>query len=143
MNICIPVAKDQGLDSLVYGHFGSAPTFLVVDTDKLTCQAIVNTDQHHAHGMCQPVAALAGHKVDGIVVGGIGRGALMSLNASGLQVWKSHLPTVRETVDAIKGGTLPVVTPDDTCGGHGAPHGAGPGGCGHQNGQGPGFRGNR
>ena len=138
MNICIPVAKDQGLDSLVYGHFGSAPTFLVVDTDKLTCQAIANTDQHHAHGMCHPVAALAGHKVDGIVVGGIGRGALMSLNASGLQVWKSHLPTVRETVDAIKGGALSVVTPGDTCGGHGAQHGQG--GCGHQDGRGPGNR---
>jgi predicted Fe-Mo cluster-binding NifX family protein len=136
MNICIPVAKDQGLDSMVYGHFGSAPQFLIVDTESLACRVIVNQDQHHAHGMCQPVAALGGNAVDGIVVGGIGRGALMGLNAAGLRVWKSTLATVRETVEAIKSGRLPVVTPDDTCGGHAAG-----GGCGHHDGHGPQSRG--
>jgi predicted Fe-Mo cluster-binding NifX family protein len=33
MNICIPTTDDEGLESKVCAHFGSAPAFLVVDTD--------------------------------------------------------------------------------------------------------------
>ncbi|RME41495.1 MAG: diguanylate cyclase, partial [Deltaproteobacteria bacterium] len=33
MKVCFPVNNDQGLESEVYGHFGSAPAFVVVDTE--------------------------------------------------------------------------------------------------------------
>ena len=46
MNICIPVEADEGLDSLVCGHFGSAPAFMVVDTDTENCRAITNGNPH-------------------------------------------------------------------------------------------------
>jgi predicted Fe-Mo cluster-binding NifX family protein len=32
MRICFPTENLQGLDSTVYGHFGSAPGFIIVDT---------------------------------------------------------------------------------------------------------------
>ena len=32
MNLCIPITEDQGLQSPVSGHFGSAPYFMIVDT---------------------------------------------------------------------------------------------------------------
>ncbi len=33
MNICIPVNEDKGLQSPVCAHFGSAPAFMIVDTE--------------------------------------------------------------------------------------------------------------
>ena len=32
MKVCFPTETLQGLDSRVYGHFGSAPGFVIVDT---------------------------------------------------------------------------------------------------------------
>lgn len=123
MNICIPVENNQGLDSIVCAHFGSAPFFLMVDTETLACKAIPNNNHHHAHGMCHPVAALAGEKVDGLVVGGIGMGALNKLNAAGYQVFQSQFATVKETVEAHRNGSLPVFSLQNVCGGHGMGHG--------------------
>ncbi len=127
MNICIPVTEDAGLDSPVCGHFGSAPLFMMVDTATGECRAITNGNQHHQHGMCQPLAALAGEKVDGIVVGGIGMGALSKLMSAGIHVYLAEHPTVAEAIEAWKKGTLREVEPSMACGGHG--HGGH--GCGH------------
>lgn len=33
MKVCFAVQRDDGMDSSVYGHFGSAPAFVVVDTE--------------------------------------------------------------------------------------------------------------
>jgi hypothetical protein len=35
MKICFPVAEDRGINSIIYGHFNSAPFFLIVDADSL------------------------------------------------------------------------------------------------------------
>ena len=40
MKICFPVQKNEGMSSLVYGHFGSAPIFLVLDTETNAVAAI-------------------------------------------------------------------------------------------------------
>lgn len=123
MKVCFPVVEDQGLASQVHGHFGSAPGFLVVDikTDEIT--AIKNGDQVHAHGACNPVAGLAGHQVDVIVVDGIGGGALRKLNDAGLRVFQAHEGTIAENVQLFKANGLPEYLPGHTCGGHGHSNG--------------------
>jgi predicted Fe-Mo cluster-binding NifX family protein len=122
MQICIPVIEDCGLDSRVSGHFGSAPGFMLVDTESGACRLLENHNDHHAHGMCQPLAVLAGEKVDGIVVGGIGMGALMKLQAAGVAVYQAMHPTVAETVAAFKDGTLQPVGEEGACAGHQGHH---------------------
>jgi predicted Fe-Mo cluster-binding NifX family protein len=119
MRICIPVDEDQGLDSAVCAHFGSAPLFMIVDQESGSCRAIVNTNQHHGHGMCQPLAALAGESFDGIVVGGIGGRALMRLEEAGIRVFQTRHANVRETLAAVVAGTLPAMTTQMACAGHG------------------------
>jgi len=127
MNICIPVENDQGLDSPVCAHFGSAPLFMLVDTETRNCRALPNSNQHHGHGMCMPLASLDGEQVDALVVGGIGMGALNRLQARGINVFLSDRHTVREAVDAHSQGRLRPVTPENACAQHGAgPHGHGP-----------------
>ena len=122
MQICIPVLEDRGLDSRVSGHFGSAPAFMIVDTDSGTCRVLGNHNEHHAHGMCQPLAALAGETVDGIIVGGIGMGALMKLQAAGITVYRAVHPTVAETIAAFRDGSLQPVGQNEACAAHHGHH---------------------
>ena len=89
MKLCFPVPTNEGMDSSVFGHFGSAPTFLLVDTETGTILEAINRDLHHAHGSCSPVRALGGHEVDAVVVGGIGGGALNGLSRAGIRVFHS------------------------------------------------------
>jgi predicted Fe-Mo cluster-binding NifX family protein len=124
MNICIPITLDDGIRSPVDLHFGSAPIFMIVDTESGSCRAVPNRDLHHGHGMCQPLAQLAGESVDAMVVGGIGMGALGKLRAADIRVFFSEHPTVEGTVAAFKAGTLREATPATACGHHGhAPEG--------------------
>ncbi|MBE0616935.1 MAG: diguanylate cyclase, partial [Proteobacteria bacterium] len=67
MKVCFPVDDNQGLESSVFGHFGSAPCFLVVDTETAQVAEVINRDLQHAHGACSPVKALGGHSVDAVV----------------------------------------------------------------------------
>lgn len=123
MKVCFPVLENQGLDSQVYGHFGSAPGFVVVDmvTNELT--AINNSDQIHQHGACNPVAGLDGHQVDAIVVGGIGGGALHKLNSAGLRVFQAKEGTIADNMAHFRTNALSEYMPGHTCGGHGHSHG--------------------
>jgi predicted Fe-Mo cluster-binding NifX family protein len=118
MNICVPVTRDEGLQSPVSAHFGSAPLFMIVEVESQSFQAIPNRNRHHEHGMCNPLMALEGQEVDGLAVGGIGGGALSKLQAAGIRVYLSNLPTVEATVSAFRAGTLREVTPAEACGHH-------------------------
>ncbi len=144
MMICIPVTEDRGLQSPVCAHFGSAPFFMVVDTETRTWRSIPNRNMHHGHGMCQPLASLAGVQIDGMAVGGIGAGALNKLAAADIRVFLADRETVEETVKAWQAGTLREATLDTACSQHGqgihdgrGPHGHGHGGPG-PHGRGPG-----
>lgn len=119
MRVCIPVNADAGIYSSICEHFGSAPMFMVVDTDSGACRALTNRNAHHAHGMCQPLEALHGERLDALVVAGIGAGALMKVTAAGMAVYLAEHATVEEIVKAFHAGTLRPVTPDRACAGHG------------------------
>ena len=47
MKICFPIGNSKGIDSIVFGHFGSAPGFLIVDTENMHTEEIRNGDLHH------------------------------------------------------------------------------------------------
>jgi predicted Fe-Mo cluster-binding NifX family protein len=126
MKICFPVQTDDGIESAVFNHFGSAPFFVVVDTDTNALSTINNGDQHHSHGACNPMKALDNQKVDAIVVGGIGAGALSRLNQMGIIVHRSAAATIRENMALFGSQKLPALTLQGCCGGH-----SNDGGCAH------------
>lgn len=125
MKVCFPVLENQGMESLVFGHFGSAPGFVIVDLETGEITAIDNNDRVHQHGACNPVAGLSGHLVDAVVVGGIGGGALYKLNAAGLRVFQARKGTVADNVELLRCDALLEYAPGHTCGGHGHGHGHG------------------
>ncbi len=120
MKLCIPVQENNGLQSEISRHFGSAPQFLIVDTESGNCRSLPPQSQHHEHGECRPVQSLSGETVDGVVVGGIGKGALHKLQAAGIQVFISEHRTVGEVVTGYKSNSLQAATMAECCGGHGA-----------------------
>jgi predicted Fe-Mo cluster-binding NifX family protein len=125
MKICFPTETLQGMDSTVFAHFGSAPGFVIVDTDLKSVEEINNNDLHHAHGMCQPLKALGGRNVDAVAVGGIGMGALAKLQAQGVRVYRVVQGTVGQNMLLIQNNQLPEFDPGFTCAGHSG------GGCAH------------
>jgi predicted Fe-Mo cluster-binding NifX family protein len=126
VRIAFPVQDDVGIDSIVYNHFGSAPIFVIVDPKTHAVVSVSNRDRQHAHGACNPLQALDGQRVDAVVVGGIGAGALAKLNRMGVTVHRSAAATVRENLALFGSRSLPVIELQGSCGGHGAD-----GGCAH------------
>ncbi len=126
MKVCFPAQNDQGIESKVFNHFGTAPVFIVFDTDTKNVSAITNNDQHHAHGACNPIKALGDHMVDAIVVGGIGGGALSRLNQLGIRVYRSEAASIKDNIAMFQSQQLSEYTLQQSCSGH-----SHDGGCAH------------
>jgi predicted Fe-Mo cluster-binding NifX family protein len=126
MKVCFAVQENQGVDSVVYNHFGSSPLFVMIDTAIDGATIVDNQDRDHVHGACNPIMAIGGSEIDAVVVGGIGAGAIRGLNSKGIKVYKSMAPTVKENLVLLKDGRLPEMLIQHACGGHS--HG---GGCAH------------
>ena len=125
MKIGFPVSSPNGLQSEVFGHFGSAPAFVIVDSAG-EVRTLVNADAVHTHGQCSPIRAFGGESVDSIVVGGIGAGALGKLMSMGISVFKAGAPSIEANLALLGEGKLVRMNPMMTCGGH-----SGGEGCSH------------
>jgi predicted Fe-Mo cluster-binding NifX family protein len=117
MRVCFPVQHDEGIESKVYNHFGSAPLFVIVDTETNVAGMIKNRDQHHVHGACNPIQSLDNQKIDAVVVGGIGAGALGKLNQSGIKVYRAQSQTIKENIALFASQALTEFTLQGCCGG--------------------------
>ncbi|WP_022852294.1 NifB/NifX family molybdenum-iron cluster-binding protein [Limisalsivibrio acetivorans] len=132
MKLCFPVQKNNGLESAVYNHFGSAPMFMVADTDNNEIYELDNGDVEHVHGACNPASALGGAQVDAVVVGGIGQGALTRLKVLGKRVFLANSGTISDNINLFKENKLRELELTATCGDHHHSHGHDHGGsCCH------------
>jgi predicted Fe-Mo cluster-binding NifX family protein len=119
MKICIPTETNEGKAAQVYGHFGSAPYFTICDIQNDTIEIIDNSNQHHQHGMCQPIGALAGRVVNAVVCGGMGARAVMMLNEGGIKTYRAITGSVDEVIKRYKAGALEEITIENACASHG------------------------
>jgi predicted Fe-Mo cluster-binding NifX family protein len=106
MKICFPVISDQGMASAIYGHFSSAPYFLVIDTDTKQSSAIANCDPQNPDTGCNPFLALNRLHLDGIIVGGIGDAAVRLMNTIGFKVLEAETASVEESVALFEENAL-------------------------------------
>lgn len=118
MKICIPTEKNDGPNSKVCDHFGSAPFFAVYDTDTDTLKTMDNSNQHHIHGSCHPLTVLSGQDIDAVVCRGMGLRAINALNENGIKAFKATASTVEEIVDKYKKNELEEITADGACRDH-------------------------
>ena len=102
MKLCFPVVIGKGMDSTIYGHFASAPWFLIVDTGSSQSYVIANCDEKNLYAGCNPFLALRERHLDGIVVGGIGDDALRTMNMCGFRVYQAKSDSVQENVELFE-----------------------------------------
>ncbi len=124
MKVGFAVQTNEGIESKVYDHFGTAPAFIIVDTEGEEVTTVNNRDLHHVHGACNPVMALDGKRVDAMIVGGIGAGALTKLYAVGIKVYGAGALTVKENLSLLSEDKLQELSVNNSCRFH-------QGGCGH------------
>jgi|DewCreStandDraft_4_1066084.scaffolds.fasta_scaffold05757_8 predicted Fe-Mo cluster-binding NifX family protein len=117
MKICIPVEENNGLDSVVYGHFGSAPYFIIVNTENESFETIDNSELEHEHGACNPVSQINNKDIDAVVCFGMGRRALQKLKDAGFKVLITKAEIVKGVLEELKKGKLKEMTDDVACGG--------------------------
>ncbi len=115
MQICFTVLRDEGLQSIVYDHFGSAPVFLIIDSETGKSKSIPNTARHHGPGACTPFKILDGVEIDAVVTGNIGFGAVMKCTTGNIRVFHSSAPTVGENLDLLSAGALREVILERAC----------------------------
>lgn len=122
MKVCFPVKSNEGMNSMPYNHFGSAPEFVICDLESNDVKTIGNGDLGHEHGKCQPIKALSGEIVDAVVVGGIGKGAIVKLNSMGIKVYQAIEGTIEENINSLKNGELKEFDSNHTCNHDGCSH---------------------
>jgi predicted Fe-Mo cluster-binding NifX family protein len=122
MRICIPTAGMSGLADTVYGHFGSAPYFTVIDTATGGIELIDNSRKQHEHGSCAPSEELVARGIDAVACGGMGRRALATLTDAGIRVFLTQAVTPHEAVGHVTSGAAEVCTPEAACAGHSHHH---------------------
>ncbi len=98
----IAVCSENGQ---VFQHFGHTPEFLVCEVDggKVVAEEIVSSGDA-GHGALAGV--LAANKVDRLLCGGIGGGAIAALGEAGIEVVGGCSGDSRAAVDAYLAGSL-------------------------------------
>lgn len=120
MKLLLPVENNEGLSSRVCDHFGSAPCFLIADTDNGSVALAANANCEHDHGSCNPVDALGTMKVDAVICRGIGSRAATRLQMSGIAVYiAGSAATAADALTLFNSGALTKAGPEMTCAGHG------------------------
>lgn len=122
MKVCFPVESNEGVKSIPYGHFGTAPLFVICDLETNTVKSVGNGDLGHEHGKCQPMKALSGEEVDAVVVGGIGAGAINKLNSMGIKVFQAIQGDLEKNLEAFKGNKLKEFPSTHVCNHDGCSH---------------------
>jgi len=109
MKVCFPVLSDEGAASTIYGHFASAPLFLVLDTSSGQSSVIANCAPDKPFAGCNPFSALRGRQLDGIVVDAIGDDAVRVMNLCGFKVYRAGSALVADNLELLENNALPEV----------------------------------
>ena len=118
--IAIPSVETGGLDGQRSGHFGHCDVFTLVDVEGGEIKNVTSIpNQGHVQGGCMvPVNLLAEHKVNALIVGGIGMRPLMGFRQVGIDVYHdANRPEIRPVVQDLIAGRLPQIADNQVCGG--------------------------
>ena len=121
--IAVPSNGNGGLDATRSGHFGHCDVFTFIDVEDGEIKNVsMIPNQEHVQGGCMvPVNLLAEHKVNALIVGGIGMRPLMGFKQVGIDVYyDGQRPEIRPVVEDLIAGRLQAIRNDQVCGGGGA-----------------------
>ncbi len=123
VRLAVPSEGQGGLEGVRAGHFGHCDVFTLVDFEDGEIKEVsIIANKEHVQGGCMvPVQLLAEHKVQRLVVGGIGMRPLMGFKQVGIDVYyDGERQEIRPVVLDMIAGKLPMIGDDQVCGGGGA-----------------------
>jgi len=118
--IAVPSIDAGGLDGQRSGHFGHCDVFTLVDVEEGEIKQVTTIpNQSHVQGGCMvPVNLLADHKVNALIVGGIGMRPLMGFKQVGIDVYyDATRQEIKPVVEDLLAGKLPMIADNQVCGG--------------------------
>lgn len=118
--IAIPSMNEGGMEGQRSGHFGHCDVFTLVDVEGGEIKQITTIpNQSHVQGGCMiPVNLLAEHKVNALIVGGIGMRPLMGFKQAEIDVYYDvERQEIKPVVEDLIAGKLPMISDDQVCGG--------------------------
>lgn len=118
--IAIPSNGEGGLTGTRAGHFGHCDVFTFVDVanGEITDVSTIANQEHVQGGCMVPVNLLAQHKVNALIVGGIGMRPLMGFRQVGISVYHDdQRPDIEPVVKDLIAGNLREIQNDQVCGG--------------------------
>lgn len=115
MKICMPVLDENGLDSVLYGHFGSAPFFALYDAETNNVSIVKNNLGEHEHGQCMPVDAIKKTGAEAVLCKGMGMRAANLLLGAGITPYMVEAGTVSEAVKHYKTKNMIVLDAGNAC----------------------------
>ncbi len=119
MIIAIPVMENKGMESVVYGHFGSAPMFAFYNTETNSAEFIENKNDNHGEGQCTPTVLISDKAANFVITQGMGRRAVSSLNSIGVKVLLAEdAATLKDVAEKFKANAFREMCADDACSGH-------------------------
>ncbi len=119
MKLCIPVFESNGTDSIVHGHFGSAPFFALFDTDTQAVSVVKNHLGEHEHGQCMPVDAISKTGAQAVLCKGMGLRAANLLMQAGIKSYMVDARTVAEAIAQYTAGSAAAMDASRACQHHG------------------------
>ncbi|MGL1932545.1 MAG: NifB/NifX family molybdenum-iron cluster-binding protein [Desulfotalea sp.] len=122
MRIAIPSNGEGGLEGTRAGHFGHCDVFTCIDVEDGAIKevSIIKNLEHVQGGCMVPVNLLAEHKVNALVVGGIGMRPLMGFKQVGINVYHdAERLDIKPVVEDMIAGKLALISDDQVCGGGG------------------------
>jgi len=120
--IAVPSNGTGGMDGTRSGHFGHCDVFTFIDVEdgEIKNVSTIMNEEHVQGGCMVPVNLLADHKVDALVVGGIGMRPLMGFKQVGIDVYHdAERAEIRPVVEDLIAGNLEEIKNDQVCGGGG------------------------
>ncbi len=122
LRVAVPSNGEGGLDGTRAGHFGHCDVFTIIDCeDQKIVKVSTLANQGHTQGGCMvPVNLLSGHKVNALIVGGIGMRPLMGFKQAGIKVYhEAERAEIRPVVEDFLAGKIAEISDNQVCGGGG------------------------
>ncbi|WP_135604014.1 NifB/NifX family molybdenum-iron cluster-binding protein [Methanococcoides sp. NM1] len=121
MKVCVPSAKNGGLEDNVGQHFGMVPVYTVLDTETDEVMIVENTSQHNG-GVGLPPELLSEAGVNIMLCGGLGQKAVTMFSNFDIEVFVGAQGTVETAIFDWKAGNLASPNSENVCQDHGHDH---------------------
>lgn len=106
MKICVSASSDS-LDANVDSRFGRCPYFVVVDSETMEFDVVVNDSGDASHGAgIQAAQTVVNRGVEVVITGNVGPNAFNVLSASGVKVVTGASGNIKDAVEKYKNGQL-------------------------------------